>query len=56
MRPGLDERREFEYKRHGTLCLIANLVERAKLAPHHDIPLMRREATEPLCRDSDELG
>lgn len=26
MRPGLDERREFEYKRHGTLCLIANLV------------------------------
>jgi transposase len=25
-RPGLDERREFEYKRHGTLCLIANLV------------------------------
>jgi transposase len=26
MKPGLDERREFEYKRHGTLCLIANLV------------------------------
>jgi transposase len=25
-RPGLDERREFEYIRHGTLCLIANLV------------------------------
>lgn len=25
-RPGLDERREFEYERHGTLCLIANLV------------------------------
>lgn len=25
-RPGLDEKREFEYKRHGTLCLIANLV------------------------------
>lgn len=24
-RPGLIERREFEYKRHGTLCLIANL-------------------------------
>jgi len=23
-RPGLIERREFEYKRHGTLCLIAN--------------------------------
>lgn len=23
-RPGLTERREFEYKRHGTLCLIAN--------------------------------
>jgi hypothetical protein len=25
-RPGLDERREFEYKRRGTLCLIANLL------------------------------
>ena len=25
-RPGLAERREFEYVRHGTLCLIANLV------------------------------
>jgi hypothetical protein len=25
-RPGLDERREFEYIRHGTLCLIANLM------------------------------
>lgn len=25
-RPGLDERREFEYRRNGTLCLIANLV------------------------------
>lgn len=25
-RPGLDERREFEYNRHGTLCLIANLL------------------------------
>lgn len=25
MRPGLEERREFEYSRHGTLCLIANL-------------------------------
>ena len=25
MRPGLDERREYEYIRHGTLCLIANL-------------------------------
>jgi transposase len=24
-RPGQDERREFEYVRHGTLCLIANL-------------------------------
>lgn len=24
-RPGKDERREFEYVRHGTLCLIANL-------------------------------
>lgn len=24
VRPGLIERREFEYKRHGTLCLIAN--------------------------------
>lgn len=24
-RPGLTERMEFEYKRHGTLCLIANL-------------------------------
>lgn len=24
-RPGLVERREFEYRRHGTLCLIANL-------------------------------
>lgn len=24
-KPGLIERREFEYKRHGTLCLIANL-------------------------------
>lgn len=24
-RPGLIERQEFEYKRHGTLCLIANL-------------------------------
>lgn len=26
MKPGLDERREFEYIRHGTLCLIANLL------------------------------
>lgn len=26
VRPGLDERREFEYIRHGTLCLIANLL------------------------------
>ena len=26
MRQGLDERREFEYARHGTLCLIANFV------------------------------
>lgn len=25
MKPGLPERREFEYVRHGTLCLIANL-------------------------------
>jgi len=25
MRPGLSERREFEYLRHGTLCLMANL-------------------------------
>lgn len=25
MKPGLPERREFEYIRHGTLCLIANL-------------------------------
>ena len=25
-KPGLDERQEFEYRRHGTLCLIANLV------------------------------
>ena len=25
-RPGLDERREFEYRRHGTLCLTANFV------------------------------
>lgn len=24
-RPGKDERREFEYVRHGTLCLMANL-------------------------------
>ena len=26
MKPGLVERREFEYKRHGTLCLIGNFV------------------------------
>jgi hypothetical protein len=25
-KPGLDERQEFEYRRHGTLCLIANLI------------------------------
>ena len=25
MKPGLEERVEYEYARHGTLCLIANL-------------------------------
>jgi hypothetical protein len=45
-RPGLDERREFEYIRRGTLCLMANLLTRgvpitvvSELLGHSDINL-----------------
>ena len=42
-RPGLVERREFEYKRHGTLCLIANFFVATGQVLESSIGLTRTE-------------
>ena len=43
MRSGLDERREFEYTRHGTWCLIGNLEVASGKLVHYTIGLTRTE-------------